>query len=313
MLVERMTGMGILFLCMGIGAISRVFRIFPENTPVVLNRFVIFLSLPALTLFHLHRLGQENTGIGISPFLPALMAWIVLLTSIPFCLLLSRCMGWDRRTTGALILTAGLGNTSFVGFALLEALYGPSALPTAVLADSLGTFLAMATVGIAVACVFSGKDVSGRKILKKVLTFPPFLALVASFCLRTIPFPEIVSLSLEKLGATLVPLALTAVGMELRISPMALRRNGLALFTGLTFKLLIAPAIIFAIYFGALGLRGLSADVILLEAAMAPMITGGIIAAEYDLRPELASLMVGVGIPLSLLTVPAIYAILSRL
>jgi predicted permease len=46
------------------------------------------------------------------------------------------------------------------------------------------------------------------------------------------------------------------------------------------------------------------ARITILEAAMAPMITGAIVAKENDLDPELCSLMVGIGIPLSLLSVP---------
>jgi predicted permease len=44
---------------------------------------------------------------------------------------------------------------------------------------------------------------------------------------------------------------------------------------------------------------------------MAPMITGSIIAAEYDLDGDLAALMVGVGIPLSFLTLPIWFQLLS--
>ena len=39
---------------------------------------------------------------------------------------------------------------------------------------------------------------------------------------------------------------------------------------------------------------------------MAPMISSGILAVEFGFDEELAGLMVGVGIPLSFLTVPAL-------
>jgi predicted permease len=38
------------------------------------------------------------------------------------------------------------------------------------------------------------------------------------------------------------------------------------------------------------------------EAAMASMVTVAVLAAEYELEPRLTSAMVGLGIPLSLLT-----------
>ena len=46
-------------------------------------------------------------------------------------------------------------------------------------------------------------------------------------------------------------------------------------------------------------------QVTIFEAASAPMITGSIVASEYGLDPDLSALMVGVGVPLSFLTLPA--------
>ena len=50
--------------------------------------------------------------------------------------------------------------------------------------------------------------------------------------------------------------------------------------------------------------------VTVLETAMAPMITGSIVAISNNLEPKLASLMVGVGIPLSFFTLAIWYGIL---
>jgi predicted permease len=301
-----MAGLSIVFLCMGIGIALKYFQIFPDNASVVLNRFVIYVSLPAITIMGIHRLGSGSEPLAVSPVLPALMAWIVLLCAVPLLMGLARIFRWDRKTTGAIVLTAGLGNTSFVGFALLEALYGPHAIPIAILTDSPGTFLATSTIGIGLASYFSGRDFSWRRTARQVLAFPPFLTLFLALGLRGFAFPDSLTLCLDRLAATLVPLALISVGLELRISSAVMRSYGQALGFGLTYKLLAAPLLIYAIYVGALGLHGMAANVIVLESAMAPMITAGIIAAEYDLRPELASLMLGIGIPLSLITVPLI-------
>ena len=58
----------------------------------------------------------------------------------------------------------------------------------------------------------------------------------------------------------------------------------------------------------------LSADVLkitVFEAAMAPMITAGVVAVENNLNPRLANLMVGVGILLSLATVKIWFHVLA--
>jgi predicted permease len=45
-----------------------------------------------------------------------------------------------------LILTAGLGNTSFLGFPIIEALYGQEGMKTAILVDQPGTFVVLSTL-----------------------------------------------------------------------------------------------------------------------------------------------------------------------
>jgi hypothetical protein len=44
---------------------------------------------------------------------------------------------------------------------------------------------------------------------------------------------------------------------------------------------------------------------------MGPMISGGIIAMTYGARPKLAAAMLGVGVPLSILTRPLWYWLLT--
>jgi predicted permease len=51
-----------------------------------------------------------------------------------------------------------------------------------------------------------------------------------------------------------------------------------------------------------LGGKGLEIDVSIMESAMAPMITGAILASNYGLKPKLSSMMIGIGIPLSFIT-----------
>ena len=53
-----------------------------------------------------------------------------------------------------------------------------------------------------------------------------------------------------------------------------------------------------------LGGNDLTTQVIVLESAMATMITSAVVANEFNLDSEIANLMVGLSIPISLVTVP---------
>lgn len=268
----------------------------PESMPQALNAYIIHVALPALVLLHVPRLAWEPSLIG-----PVLMPWLFMALTIGVVTVVCRVAGWSRATWGALVLTAGLGNTSFVGLPMIEAFHGTDALPLGLLIDQFGSFIMVSTVGLGAAAWAAGQDTDLRRILRRIALFPPFIALLVALILRwTGPLPEVLLEVLDRLGATLAPLALLSVGMQLRLG--ALRAQGGALVFGLGWKLLVAPAIILGVYGPVLGYEGVVLEVTLLEAAMAPMITGSIVAAEYRLRPELASLMVGVGIPLSFLT-----------
>jgi hypothetical protein len=58
------------------------------------------------------------------------------------------------------------------------------------------------------------------------------------------------------------------------------------------------------LYFGILGTTNETTRVTLFEAAMGPQIGGAIVAVQHGLNPPLVSLMVGLGISLSFLTLP---------
>lgn len=122
-------------------------------------------------------------------------------------------------------------------------------------------------------------------------------------------FPNALQNAFLRIGNTVTPVALVAVGLQLKIDKTSKHLSFLGL--GLFFKLLIMPAFFYLLYKIILGGNGLEINVSILESAMAPMITGTILAANYGLKPKLSSMMVGVGIPLSLVTVAFWYFVLK--
>ena len=289
-----MSGFILIGLSLLAGMALRRFRMMPDNGPEALNSFIIHISLPALTVYHIHKLDASWDLL-----LPVVSAWIVFVGGFVFFWALSRLFGHDKGIFGALVLSCGLGNTSFVGFPLIESLYGREAVGIAVVFDQPGTFTVLSTLGIAVAAWLSTGQVSAREIGKRIFTFPPFLAFLAALATRGIEFPAAINEVLLPLGNTLTPLALVSVGLQLKFSDV--RENWKLAFAGLGYKLFLAPVMI---YIFALSFPdGLVRKVSVLEAGMAPMITGGIVAIRYGFHPALVSTLIGVGIPVSFITV----------
>lgn len=181
------------------------------------------------------------------------------------------------------------------------------------IADQLGTFMCLNVPGIILAAHLAArgeKETRGGAIARKVLLFPPFLTLLVALALRSVAYPPWITALLARLGDSLTPVALVSVGLQLHLGD--LRRLQRQLSLGLGYKLLVAPALALLVFGLLLGARGPTFQVTVFEAAMAPMITGSIVAQEHDLDPPLAALMVGLGVPISFLTLWGWAALLER-
>ena len=301
-----MSTIPVLVVCLLAGVLLRRTGRLTEGGHVPLNVFVIHVALPALTLVQLHA-----TTLDVGLLCPVTMPWLMFGLGFMFFLLVSRCFKLKRETTGALILCGGLANTSFVGLPMIEAFYGAAEVPIGVLTDQLGTYLTLSTLGTLAAAAYSdgGQARSLTSTMRRLCTFPPFVAMVVSFALMPVPFPGWLTDGLRTLAATVVPLALCSVGMQL--SPGECKAVAKPLALGLAFKLVFAPAVLLVIFTGLIGPGGNAVRVGLFETAMGPQIGAAIVAMEYGLDRPLVASMVGLGIPLSFITLPAWYWVLS--
>lgn len=289
----------VLLLCLLAGAALRRSARVPEAAPQVINGVILHVSLPALTLVHLHRVTLDAAQIG-----PVLMPWALFAIGAAVFWCIGRWRRWPAATIGALMLVGGFGNTSFVGLPMIESLNGRDGLALGLLIDQLGSYLALSTVGMLAASVCAG---AGRLTLpamaRRVAGFPPFIALMASLALRPLEFPAELTQALQRIGDTVAPLALLSVGLQLRGG--ALRQHAQPLAVGLGYKLLVCPALVLAVIWGLDLEPAMISRVSVIEAAMPPMIGAAVVAAQANLAPRLVSMMVGVGIPLGVSIAPA--------
>lgn len=292
----------ITFLLLGM-ALKRI-PDFSDETGNVLNLFVIYISLPALVLLKIPELVFSKNLL-----VPAFMPWVMLLFSCALILILSRLLKWARATTGCLLLLIPLGNTSFLGIPMVKAFFGDNAIPYALLYDQLGSFLALATYGSLILALYGTGDSKPTlvNVVKKIISFPPFIALVLAFILKTFSYPPIAVSLLKILASTLVPLVMIAVGFQLTLRLN--RKVTSQLCIGLSIKLIAAPmAALFLCKIA--GLEGEAVQVSIFEAGMPPMVSAGALAILANLSPALTAALVGIGIILSFATLPMLYQML---
>ncbi len=298
-----MNNLVVIAICLTAGLVLQRLRRLPENTAQVLNHYVINIALPALVLAELPKL-SINTDVAI----PLMSSWAAMLLSVVVVLLLMKILHWSREVSAVMLLLVPLGNTSFVGFPMVEALLGEQALPYAIIYDQLGSFVAVSTYGMLVLAYYSGGSISPSLLAKKLLSFPPFIAVIMAAFLIGREYPIWLYEALARIGSSLVPVVMVAVGLQWRLRFD--RAYLLPLSLALTLKLLLIPALLW-LAMSSLQVTGLAAQTALLESSMPAMITAGALLASHNLAPRLASTIVGYGLLLSLATVPLWSMIIS--
>jgi len=280
-----------------IGSLMKKSDWFPANTNDVLNKIVLNISLPAIILLNIPKL-----IINSEVYYPVLIHWVSFVTHIIILVALWKVLKFKKSTFGALLIVSTLGNTAFLGIPMVKSLYGDAAVPFAVLYDQLGSGIGFILYGAFVLpWVTGGKLHSWKEVFKKLLTFPPFLALIGGFLLMSVQLPTAATGLLNSLAATLIPCAMIAVGFQMKyrlphtiLWPVAL---------GLSIKLLMIPLLMI---YGAkfFGMNSLAANVAVLQSGMPPMITAGAMAITAKLEEDLVTALVGYGLIISFLTIP---------
>jgi predicted permease len=295
--VDAVTAFVFVLALLALGKLIAHLRLLPESTPEALNQFVILICLPATVLLHASRL-TFTPALALTALLP----WLLLVLSTVLVWSVARVARFSVGSTAVLLLAVPLGNTAFLGYPLLTALLGESALPQAVIYDQLGTFLILSTFGLWVVARYGhGSAPGARAMLARILRFPPFLALIVALTIMPAELPAWLSAILARLADALLPLVAIAIGMQLKLR---LPRNLLAPFAfGLGAKLLLAPLIVLALA-QTLGAAESARTVATLQAAMPVMITAMALAGAAKLEPELGAALVGYSTVIAAATLP---------
>nr|WP_241737495.1 AEC family transporter [Neptunicella marina] len=292
---------------LSIGLIFKRLSILPDNSAMVLNHFVLYISLPALIL-------QKIPSLTFSTALliPLLTPWLLLIAIALLVLLIGKQLAWPRQVTGALLIVLPLGNTSFLGFPIIQGFYGDVGLSYAVIYDQLGTFLGLSTYATVIAALYGShtRTLKLSHLITRILTFPAFVSLIVALIIKDMHYPPLMRLVVDNLALTLVPVIMIAVGLNLNFRlPSELK---LPFFIGLFIKLILMPVLVY-MGLNAAGQDGLAVTVSVFCAAMPPMISAGALAISANLAPKLVSALVGYGLLLSLATLPSYHWLLALL
>ena len=236
----------ILAIVVLIGVIAAGFRVLTKESKDMLSKVIFNISLP-LMLF---------TNFMMLEATPRLLANSVVVLSVAgFVIFFLLFAGWItttvfkiRGTEAAVFrMHSMFGNTVFLGFPLITALYGQEGLLYASMFQLVSNVI-MWTAGVLV--LTHGNGVSWKRNLLKVLN-PSTIATVTGliFFLFSIKLPDIIVTPLASLGSANTWLSMLYIGAMLAFSSVGglFKRKSLYI---LSFnRLMLIPAILISIFY----------------------------------------------------------------
>ena len=125
-----MSALLLLFTCLLLGiAVARWARP-PAGIVPGINWWVINVALPSLVLALIPKIHFDP-----QLWFPVAAMFLTFAGSWLMFAALGAWLGWSRQRIGGLVLVCGLGNTSFMGYPMMQALHGKEGLAIAVVAD----------------------------------------------------------------------------------------------------------------------------------------------------------------------------------
>lgn len=293
-------------ICIVAGMVFKSTKSIHPDAHKGINTWILYLALPAVSFKYLPKVDWS-----LEMLFPVLTTAVVAVGSMIFMDVYSRMKHYSRRSRSTMQLASGYSNTSFIGFPLISAFYGEKYLSIAIICDQT-MFLMLSTLGIIAALKGGSKsgNVSTRFILKRLFTFPPFLGCISALILSQLVNLDFAEPLFDKLAATVAPLALFSVGLQLKFNGW--KKLIPQISTSMLYKLILAPAIVLVLAF-VFGIKGDIAKISIFEAAMPTLITSSIIAEQFRLNTKLTNLIIGISIIVGFITTGIWFEIIKLL
>lgn len=280
-------------VCIIAGMVFKATKTIHPDAHKGINTWILYIALPAVSFKYIPQIQWSEQML-----FPVLGPVIVYIGSAIFMQVYCKVKHYSKHSHSSLILASAFSNTSFIGFPLIMAFFNESLLKIAIICDQT-MFILLSTVGIIEAVKGApgkGTKVSVQYILKRLLTFPPFIGCVSALILShlfNIGQGTLAYELFDKLAATVGPLALFSVGLQLKFNGWRKEISQISMTQ--FYKLLIAPLLVAIVAF-ALGLKGDVAKITIFEAAMPTLITSSIISEQFRLNTRLINLIIGISI-----------------
>ncbi len=294
------------------GWLARRIGVLGPNATTELNRFVVYLALPALLfdiVAHARRVDVWQPG-----FVAAFGIGAGLIFAMTIFIRLRR----PRHLADAAIegLNAGYANTGFVGFPLALVALGREAMAPTLIATIITVCVLFA---VAIVLIEAGLQTERRRkqlvtkvafsLLRNPLLVAPVLGALVPLAGLSVPIP--VESFLKLLGGAASPCALVALGLFLATEREPAEQDVRAIILLVSLKLFVQPGVTWVFAGPVFGLSPLLTHAAVLLAAL-PTGTGPFMLAEFYRREAAITCNVVLASTVASLVTISLYLALSR-
>ena len=267
----------------------------------LLSNIVLYIALPAMIFTNL-RTAEIASDMLFLPILGVATSILLLIPAYVYC----RIRDYDERTTWTILLASSLMNTGFIGFPVCLGVFGQTGFLNAVFFD-LSTSAMVVAYGVILARKFAGNT---REVIKNTATFMPLWAVIFGliFNILNIPVGYVLDNILGYLSGATIPMIMLALGLSLDFANVGDNLTDSVVVA--VIKLMIAPMIVLSLL-AILNIRGLAADVAVIEAGMSTAGNALVLAITYDLDKDMMGSIIFTNVVLSVITLTAIISILT--
>ena len=213
-----------------------------------------------------------------------------------------RLLRIPREEAGVMLCLITYMNTAFVGFPIVETMYGQEAVFYASL-SGIPFNIMLYSVGTITLC----GDGTGEKIsIRKMITVPLVVTLIGAviFTLR-IPFPQVVEDIIDTLAGATIPMSMIIIGTSLGAVSIKDAVTDWRIYVISLIRLIVCPIVVY--YLLSLFMSNPTiVGIITIEAATPAAMVLTVLCLQYDRDDSLASKGIFISTVLSMVTIPFI-------
>lgn len=254
MFESSLNAMLALFICMLIGYVATKKKVLTSDMLPVLNKLLLYIAFPIMIISILNIELTNNILIAFPIVFSVAITYNLILWGLAVLL----CFIFKiRNNKGILIFSFIFSNVAFIGFPLIEAIYGTEALVYLTIFNIVFNILVF-TFGVYLLQENSKRQISLKKILLTPSMIGIWIGLFLLFSQLVFPgtfenelgrtrLPYFISNALNIIGAMTSPLAMIIVGISLVQTDMKKVFTNIQLHLFSIISLIIAPFIIYLI------------------------------------------------------------------